>query len=354
LAKPVNPAWRQPTLQQGQQGRGGAVESKVTASEADIDDVTCRDSAPSQAAITSGRYRIERELGRGGMGVVYRAYDTIAGRTVALKVLVNDAATEAIVDRFLVEAKIGLSLVDEHVCRLFDVGVDPVGGKPYMAMELLEGQDLDTLLVQRGGSLPLEEACEYVLSACAGLATAHAIGVVHRDVKLSNLFLAIESNGAAVLKILDFGVSKAPGFGNATRMTQTGEIVGTPFYMAPEQVRSARSVDARADVWSLGIVLYELLCGEPPFDALSTTDLFAALLTRPHVPLSERRSDLPDAIGDVVDVALRKDRDRRFASVVAMARALATFTPRGAELFEKVRSRAAAGTVEPAPRTSRT
>ncbi|MBS2018337.1 MAG: protein kinase [Deltaproteobacteria bacterium] len=170
--------------------------------------------------------------------------------------------------------------------------------------------------------------------------------------KLSNLFLA-DTDGGAVLKVLDFGVSKAPGFGVVTRMTRTGEVMGSPCYMAPEQVRNAKSVDARADVWSLGVVLYELLCGEMPFAAVSSTQLFAAILTTPHVPLAQERPDLPRSIGDIVDVALHKDRDRRFASVVALARALSPYTPRGGELFERVRARAESGPVSTPPRTLR-
>jgi eukaryotic-like serine/threonine-protein kinase len=326
-------------MQSGPRASSPDLTSTVAADPADAEDLTTPDVPVGIASVASGRYRLHRELGRGGMGVVYHAQDMVSGGAVALKILVSEASSAAVIERFLVEAKIGLAIVDEHVCRLFDVGVDEANGKPYMAMELLHGQDLARVLLEREGQLPLEEACHYVLSACAGLATAHAIGVVHRDVKLSNLFLADVAGGAPVLKVVDFGVSKAPGFGHSTRMTQTGEIVGSPFYMAPEQIRSARSVDARADVWSLGIVLYELLCGEAPFEAMSTTDLFAAVLTRPHVPFSTRRPELPIAISDILDVTLHKDRERRFASVVALARALAPFTPRGGELFEKVRAR---------------
>ena len=356
MRRPINPAWRQASLP-------GGAESPSTARPSALGATVVSDRANEPAfdsddlrhlpGFGGGRYAIGRELGRGGMGVVYQADDKVAGHPVALKVLAGDMTDQEVVDRFLVEAKIGLALVDEHVCRLYDVGVDAITKRPFMAMELLQGRDLDTLVDAYQGRTPLAEACEHVMAACAGLATAHAMGVVHRDVKLSNLFLAETGGGTTTLKVLDFGVSKAPGFGDVTRMTKTGEIMGSPFYMAPEQVRNAKSVDARADVWSLGVALYELLCGELPFASLSATQLFAAILTLPHVPIGQERSDLPPAIGDIIDVALHKDRDRRFASVVALARALAPYTPRGADLLERVRARAAAGTGEPPPRTSR-
>lgn len=355
MRRPINPAWRQASLP-------GGAEPPPTARPA-LDATVVSDHA-SEPALKSddlrhlpgfggGRYAIGRELGRGGMGVVYQADDKVAGRTVALKVLAGDKMDPDVVDRFLVEAKIGLALVDEHVCRLYDVGVDAITKRPFMAMELLHGRDLDTLVDSYQGRTPLAEACEHVMAACAGLATAHAMGVVHRDVKLSNLFLAETGAGTTTLKVLDFGVSKAPGFGDVTRMTKTGDVMGSPFYMAPEQVRNAKSVDARADVWSLGVVLYELLTGELPFASPSAAQLFASILTLPHVPIAQERSDLPPAISDIIDVALQKDRDRRFASVVALARALAPYTPRGADLFDRVQARASSGPGAPPPRTIR-
>lgn len=306
----------------------------------DGEQVTPPNLDPMHAGFGGGRYKIVSRLGDGGMGVVYHANDTTTGAEVALKILANKNAAPEVLDRFLLEARVGLAIVDENVRRLFDVGIDPVLGTPYMVMELLRGVDLETRLRTSGGQLPHPEACDQVMAACAGLAAVHAKGVVHRDVKLSNLFLADTGAPQPVLKLLDFGVSKAPGFGASLRLTKTGDVIGTPFYMAPEQMRSARGVDRRADVWSLGIVLYELLTGEAPFEVHSVSDVFISVLQQDHVPLHERRSDLPPALSPIIDMALAKDRDRRFRDVPAIATALAPYAPHGAAFLARIRARA--------------
>jgi serine/threonine-protein kinase len=285
--------------------------------------------APPRAGdILLGGYRVDGELGRGGMGVVYAATHATLG-PVAIKVLLDPTASLEIRARFVIEANVSARLTGDHVCHVHDVAVDSVIGAPCIVMERLTGCDLDALLARRG-PMVVPVAVDYVLQAIAGLAPAHALGVVHRDVKLSNLFLAEIEPGRARIKVLDFGISKAPGFGGSahvTRLTKTGAIMGSPVYMAPEQVRNARSVDPRADVWSLGVVLYELLAGVPPFDGANVSELFMAILTDDPAPLRERRRDVPEALEHVVTIALKKEPERRFPDVSTLAQALVAFAP---------------------------
>jgi eukaryotic-like serine/threonine-protein kinase len=293
--------------------------------------------------IVCGKYRIECELGRGGMGVVYEALALATGENVAIKILVDQSATPEVRARFVIEAKVAACLVDPHVCRVLDVGIDGASRNPFIAMQRLYGSDLASVLA-RGGPLRAEDAADLALQALAGLAQAHAMGVVHRDVKLSNLFLAGTPDGGCLLKVLDFGVSKAPGFMETTGLTRSGVMIGSPAYMAPEQVRSARNVDARADIWSVGVILYELLTGSPPFGAGSVAGTFADILKSEPEPLYRKRPDLPEAFSRVIGVALQKDRDRRYRDVLAFGTDLAPLCPSGDMRLARIR---AASTANP-------
>ena len=266
------------------------------------------------------KYRVESVLGRGGMGVVLRVTHLHLGEELAIKILLPEAGGGPEVHaRFLREAQSAVRLRSEHVARVGDVGVLP-GGAPYMVMEYLRGGDLSGELARRG-ALPPGEVVDYVLQACEALAEAHAHGIVHRDIKPSNLFLTRRPDGSPLVKVLDFGISKAP-IGGPGVLTRTDTVMGTPGYMSPEQMKASKDVDARADLWALGIVLYECLNGRRPFDAetFSATVLRAA--TEPPPPMDPR---IHRGLQAVILRCLEKDRAARFPSTAALAAALAPF-----------------------------
>ncbi|HEY3237074.1 MAG TPA: protein kinase, partial [Polyangiaceae bacterium] len=227
------------------------------------------------------------------------------------------------------EARSAVKIESEHVARVIDVG-ELTNGAPYMVMEYLDGNDLGHLVSQRG-KLPIDEVIDYVLQACEAIAEAHAKGIVHRDLKPSNLFLTRRPDGTTMVKVLDFGISKAtltgPSSGPDMALTKTTAVMGSPLYMAPEQMRSTRSVDARADVWALGVILYELLTGRVPFEATTMPELCVMVLSDPMPPLGEHRPDAPPALSAVLARCLEKDPARRFANVSELANALVDFGP---------------------------
>ena len=234
---------------------------------------------PQPGDVLAGKYRVERVLGSGGMGVVVAAMHLTLQERVALKFLLPEGAKkEETVTRFLREARAAAKIKSEHVARVSDVGTLE-SGAPYLVMEYLDGSDLSALL-RRDGPLPPRDAVEYVLQACEALAEAHAVGIVHRDLKPANLFLARHAGGAPRIKVLDFGISKLTARDPSMppddpSMTRTRAWLGSPLYMSPEQMRSARDVDTRTDIWALGVILYELLSGKPPFDGETFPELCA-------------------------------------------------------------------------------
>ncbi len=286
--------------------------------------------------VLGGKYRIDRVIGRGGMAIVAEATHTLLDQRVALKFLRPEMMTlPDVVARFDREARAVVKLKSDHVARVIDVGKTDAG-IPYMVMEYLEGKDLgDTLAAS--GPLPVAQAVEYIIQACEGIGEAHARGIVHRDVKPENLFLVTTSDGWRSVKVLDFGISKAVLVGPSSvdmSSHETRSIMGSPYYMSPEQLRSTKSVDHRADVWSLGIVLFELLTCTMPFDETKEfTELVAAVLESPHRRLSEFRLDVPDGLEAVVDRCLQKDRARRFQNTAELAVALLPFAPKRARVM---------------------
>ena len=273
-------------------------------------------------ALLAEKYRIERELGRGGMGIVYLARHVALDQSVAIKVLVGRGAEDA--TRFLREARAAAKLGSEHVARVTDVGAAE-GIGPYMVMEYLVGSDLGQVLAT-GGPLSLIAAVDAIVEAAEALAEAHASGIVHRDLKPANLFLARRSDGTEVIKIIDFGISKITELTDATPvLTQTRALMGSPYYMAPEQLRSARDVDGRADVWSLGVALYELLSGRRPFQGATMGAVFARVLETSPPPLSRERADVPVEVSDAVDRCLQRDPNERFQHMGELALTLAPF-----------------------------
>jgi serine/threonine-protein kinase len=280
---------------------------------------------PNPGEIVGGKYRIDGTIGQGGMGVVLAAFDQSLGRPVAIKFLAPErAANEAAATRFGREARAAAAIQSEHVVRVHEVGNLP-SGAPFIVMEKLEGGDLASLVQNRGG-LPVDYACDLVLQICEALGQAHARGIVHRDLKPQNLFLTHRSDGSPCVKVLDFGISTPSAEDTSSpKLTSTDMVMGTPLYMSPEQVRSLKNVDARADIWALGAILQELLTTSPPFDGPSASALHAAIAMDAPAPLRQRRPDVNPGVEAVVLRCLEKDPNRRFQHVGELAAAIAPF-----------------------------
>jgi serine/threonine-protein kinase len=267
------------------------------------------------------KYRVDGILGHGGMGVVALCTHLALNEQVAIKMLRKDVLDDAdAVERFMREAQAAVKLKSEYVARVTDVGRSRTN-VPYMVMEYLEGHDLGELLDEQG-KLTLSLAVELTLQACEALAEAHSIQIVHRDVKPTNLFVTWRPDGSVMVKVLDFGISKALSKTDTSMaLTQTQSLLGTPAYMSPEQMRSARHVDARTDIWSLGTVLYELLEGHRPFEAESFSEMCVKVAVDPPGAMTQT----PAALQQVVMRCLEKTPDDRYASMADLARDLAPF-----------------------------
>jgi serine/threonine protein kinase len=272
----------------------------------------------------ANKYLVEREIGEGGLGVVVKARHIQLDQPVAIKYLKPySLSLPGIVDRFVREARLAAQIKNEHAVKVQDVDTLE-NGIPYMVMEYLEGRDLGQVVSEQ--PLPPQVAIEYVLQASEALAEAHALGIVHRDLKPDNLFLAQRPGGASMVKVFDFGISKAvakrgAGGRREKAITQLHDRFGTPGFMSPEQVQSAE-VDARADIWALGVVLYELVTGKLPFEGDELLGLFNAILTEPHVPLAARLPNAPAELGTIIDRCLQKDRARRYRNIAELAQDL--------------------------------
>jgi serine/threonine-protein kinase len=277
--------------------------------------------------VLAGKYRVERILGSGGMGMVVAAHHLQLDERVALKFLLPSAISSMeVVARFMREARAAFKVKSEHVARVTDVA-QLENGSPYIVMEYLEGGDLAEWLVQRGG-MPVEQAVDFVLQACEALAEAHARGIVHRDLKPANLFCVQRADGQLSIKILDFGISKITSeAGSQHQMTKTNGIVGSPLYMSPEHMKSSRNVDARTDIWSLGVILFELIAGRPPFEAETVPELVLKVAAEPPFSLRRFVPGAPADLEAVVARALAKDRDKRYQNVAELAQALLPFGP---------------------------
>jgi serine/threonine-protein kinase len=278
----------------------------------------------SPGQIITGKYRIERVLGQGGMGVVLAAQHIQLEERVAIKLMLGDAATggEAVA-RFVREARAAARLESTHVAKVSDVGTLE-GGQPYMVMEYLDGQDLAQVL-QTSGPLPLQQAVDCVLQASEAITEAHSLGIIHRDLKPSNLFLMRRRDRRLHVKVLDFGISKvvsATRSGSEHAMTRTSALMGTPLYMSPEQMTSVKSVDARSDIWALGVILFELLTGSQPFVGDTLPEVCGLVIQSADPPASSRRPDLPPEIDAVIHRCLQKAPADRFQSVAEFAFAL--------------------------------
>ena len=299
---------------------------------------TERLSAPSQPAEPSwtipaagetiaGKYVIEGECGRGGLAVVLSAWHAELDRRVAIKLLLPEWSSDMhIVERFLREGRAATSIQSEHCVQIFDVGALD-SGAPFLVLEYLEGQNLDDVVMTKG-PLPVPTAIDWLLQAAEAIAEGHAHGIVHRDLKPANLFLTQRPDGTASIKVIDFGLSKltvAGSGGNVERLTQPTDVMGSPSYMAPEQLRASFNADPRTDQWALGAVLYELITGQSPFRGSSMPEICAAVLMQPPATISSLREGIPAAVECAILRCLEKDPDARYRNVAELAAALAPY-----------------------------
>ena len=290
----------------------------------------------SEGEVLVGKYRVERVLGVGGMGVVVAAHHLQLDEKVAIKFMLREAlANPEAVARFAREARAAVKIKSEHVARVSDVGTLD-NGAPYMVMEYLAGVDLAAWLAQRG-VLPIEQAVEFVLQACEAIAEAHTLGIVHRDLKPANLFIIQRPDGALAVKVLDFGISRTTELGPSGGMTKTSAVMGSPLYMSPEQMKSAKDVDARSDIWALGVVLYELISGQPPFQGEALPEVVLKVVTAQPNSLRATRPDAPPGLEAAVLKCLEKGREQRYQTIGELALALVEFAPKRSKMsFERI------------------
>ena len=314
-------------------------------------------SAPlAEGEILAGKYRVDRVLGQGGMGVVLLATHLQLDQRVAVKLLLEGASAD-VTARFLREARAAVKLKSEHVARVIDVGELP-SGAPFMVMEFLDGQDLSQL-VRGYGPRAIPEAVDYLLHACEAIAEAHANGIIHRDLKPANLFLTRAADGTSTVKVLDFGISKMVETGGEAdggmALTKTSTVLGSPLYMSPEQMKSARQADARSDIWSLGAILYELLVGVVPFNTQTFTELVLMVNMSSPPPMTVLRPDVPPPLEAAILRCLEKNPDKRFQNVADLAWAIAPFGGEHAQASaaRAARTLQAAGVATAGPQTTR-
>ncbi|MFO0548491.1 MAG: protein kinase [Polyangiaceae bacterium] len=268
-----------------------------------------------------GKYQVERIVGAGGMGAVVAVRHIELGELYAMKFMLPAVAENKVsLERFMREARAAAKLTSEHVTKVHDVG-RLESGAPYMLMEHLKGQDLEKLL-DKQGPVPAKVAARYVMQACDGIAEAHELGIVHRDLKPANLFLTRRANGTDCIKVLDFGISKSVAGADAQSMTRTTSVMGSPYYMSPEQMRSSKNVDFRTDIWSLGVILYQLTTGRVPFPGESITEVCSGVLTSDPPPIIEVLPGIPAELDAIVRRCLEKQAEERYGSARELAAAL--------------------------------
>jgi eukaryotic-like serine/threonine-protein kinase len=317
-------------------GRLGVGEASANASE-----------VVTAGEVIAGKFRVERILGAGGMGVVVEARDVDLEDRVAIKLLLPAALERPdIVARFRREARAAVKIKSEHIARVIDVGSRD-DGSPFIVMEYLEGYDLSKP-IRKNGRLPVRTAIDYMLQACEALAEAHALGIVHRDIKPPNLFLTLRPDGSPCIKVLDFGISKVIGgidtpdgvdVPEAT-LTQTSVVLGSPRYMAPEQISKPKAVDARADIWGIGTTLYRMLTGHAPYEGNTLPEIFAAILMTPDgpPPLQQYLPEAPMELDAVLRRCMRVNPAERWANIGDLAAALAPFgSPTAKWSVERIR-----------------
>jgi predicted Ser/Thr protein kinase len=294
-------------------------------------------------SVIAGKYRVERVLGQGGMGIVVAARHLRLGERVAIKFPVAQPRDRGdVVARLVREGRAAMRIRSEHVARVYDVGVLATG-EPFLVMEYLVGRDLGATLAD-AGPLAVADAVEYVLQSLEALAEAHAYGIVHRDIKPSNLFLTHRADGSAMVKVIDFGISKLTKIDGEATLTDTAAVLGSRPFMAPEQMRSGRDIDARSDIWALGATLHALLTGTPPFLGGSIIEIHERILVGPPL-LRSVRPDAPAALEAVLIRCMRRDPAERYANVAELAQALAAVAPPHAQISAQRAARIFSGSL---------
>ena len=299
-------------------------------------EVIDRDTPVTIGRLFADKYRIDGVLGNGGMGMVFAATHLQLETRVAIKLLRADTSrTETATARLLREARATAKIDSENVARVLDIGTVDWGGL-YIVMEYLEGEDLAALMQKQPHRSPPEEAVVYLLQACEGVRAAHARGIIHRDLKPSNLFVTKDSSGAPRIKVLDFGFSKlvdpttgSPIVTRGGQLTRPDSMIGSPVYMSPEQLIDPSAVDVRTDIWSLGVILFELLTGRPPFQAKALPELCTLVLNEQPPSLRALRPDLPHGLEAIVERCLKRTPAERHKNVGALAKDLAPFARPG-------------------------
>ncbi len=279
------------------------------------------------------RYEVTRVIGAGGMGAVYEAQHAGTGRRVAIKVIsTGDFTKDAqLVGRFQREAKAAGAVDTQHICQVLDTGTDPTSGLPFMVMEYMSGEDVQQLL-RRVGPISGDLALRVVAQVCMGLQKAHDAHVVHRDIKPANIYLAKGDGGSVIVKVLDFGIAKvkmetASEAGDAG-LTRTGTMLGSPLYMSPEQARGSKSIDHRADIWSLGVVLYEMVCGRTPFHHIEALgELIIAICSEAPRPVQDFAPWVPPEIANIIHKAIRANVADRYQTAAEMLDAVRALMP---------------------------
>jgi serine/threonine-protein kinase len=297
---------------------------------------------PSAGEVIDGKYQIERMLGEGGMGAVARAMHLLRRAPVALKFMSpNVMSFPGAVERFLNEGVAASQIDSDHVVHIFDVG-KLANGAPYLVMEYMEGRDLSGVLEHEGRpGLEIARAIHFTLQTLRGLQVAHDAGIIHRDMKPSNCFVINKEGEPDFVKLLDFGISKVGQGQKSASLTQTNSALGTPLYMSPEQAKSPRDVDLRSDLYSVGVILYELLSGRTPFNSESGefTEILFKLFTQDPPPIRAVRPDISPELAAVVHRALVRDPNDRYASAQEFGAALEPFADaRSARVIQRLRA----------------
>jgi hypothetical protein len=301
-----------------------------------VSDKTAQTVEPGD--ILAEKYRVERILGQGGMGVVVLCEHIELRERVAIKFLLDAPVDNSeLCERFVREARAAVKIKSEHVVRVVDVGRLPTGA-PYMVMEYLEGEDLSQRLLS--GPVAVEDAVDYVIQGCEAMHAAHRLGIVHRDLKPANLFLTQRPDGSSLVKVLDFGISKVKSADpSQLSLTHTQAMMGSPLYMSPEQMRSSKDVSPSADIWSLGVILHELIAGDVPFTGTTFPEVLVQVMSGEPPPLRSLRAEVPEGLEAVVLRCLEKDPADRYSSVAALGVALSPYgSPRTLGLQTRLRS----------------
>jgi len=284
--------------------------------------VTISDTLIPAGTVLDGRYRVQALLGEGGMGQVYSAEDLRLGRRVAIKIVKQSADEALLGERLFREAKAAARAEHPAVIMAFGYGTDPELGADYFVMEHLQGETVGQR-IERQGPLPIAFALRIASEVCDALIAVHDAGVIHRDLKPSNIFLASRGQRIDEIKLLDFGVAKQLSL---QTLTATGQVWGTPMYMAPEQLVDSKRVDARCDLYSLGVVMFECLTGNVPFSAANALALAYAIMHGPEQDVRSARPDAPQELAAIVARCMQKDRDQRYPDARALYKALSRVT----------------------------